>query len=173
MDPGPACRHRRPGRCAAGERRRRQRQDRRADGAGRPAHHRPGTSRGRRPAPHRHLHQRRRRRAPRPHRAGAAPPQSGRAGQHGSPPPADAFAESPHLHHRRLLPRPAPQALSGAGHPAGLHPCRPRQRGDAAERGPLRDAGSGLSGCGLLRLRRPLRQGPHRQGGGGGCFAGL
>ena len=43
----------------------------------------------------------------------------------------------------------------------------------AAERGPLRDAGSGLSGCGLLRLCRPLRQGPHRQGGGGGGFAGL
>ena len=42
--------------------------------------------------------------------------------------------------------------------PPDFTPARPRQRGDAAERGPLRDAGSSLSGCGLLRLRRPLRR---------------
>ena len=67
----------------------------------------------------------------------------------------------------------APQALSGAGHPARFYPRRPRQRGDAAHCGPRRDAGSGLSERGFLCLRRPLRQGPYRQRGGGGRPAGL
>ena len=39
------------------------------------------------------------RRAAGPHRAGIAPAQPGRAGQQRPPPPADAAAAGPHLHH--------------------------------------------------------------------------
>ena len=43
----------------------------------------------------------------------------------------------------------------------------------AAGFGAGRNAGKCLPRPGFLRLCRPLRQGPHRQGGGGGGFAGL
>ena len=72
-------------------------------------------------------------------------------------PPADAAAAGTHLHHRRLLSGPAAQTLSGAGHPAGLCPGRPRQRGGAAGFGAGRNAGKCLPRPGLLRLCRPLR----------------